>query len=80
MELFDYVFNYLIKNNLKDLQFFLTEEQIKEKTRLVKNGPIRIAFRDALDILYKETNEEKYKEFSLKHFGTWEEVKLTEIL
>jgi hypothetical protein len=33
-----------------------------------------------LDILYEATKEEKYKDFSLKNFGTWEEVKLTEIL
>jgi hypothetical protein len=33
-----------------------------------------------LDLLYDATKEERYKEFTLKHFGTWEEIKLTEIL
>lgn len=78
--LFNHIFKFLVKNNKEDLLYFLSEKQLEEKINLVNNWPIRIWFREALDILYKETWDEKYKEFSLEHFWTWEEVKLTEVL
>ncbi|EKD66637.1 MAG: hypothetical protein ACD_49C00026G0012 [uncultured bacterium (gcode 4)] len=80
MWLFEYIFDYLIKNNKENLLFFLTEEELNNKIKLVNKWPIRIWFREALNLLYKETWDEKYKDFSLKNFWTWEEVKLTEIL
>ncbi|UFX83127.1 amino acid--tRNA ligase-related protein [Candidatus Absconditicoccus praedator] len=80
MGLFEHIFNYVVKNNKEDLLFFLSEEELKNKIDLVNKGPMRIGFREALDLLYKETGDEKYKDFSLKNFGTWEEVKLTEVL
>ena len=36
--------------------------------------------KKVLELLFKETGEEKYKEFTLRNFGSWEEVKITEIL
>jgi asparaginyl-tRNA synthetase len=36
--------------------------------------------REALELLYRETGNKKYKEFTLKYFGSWEEIKITEIL
>jgi aspartyl/asparaginyl-tRNA synthetase len=69
-----------VKNNRIDLLFFLTEEQLNQKEELVKNWPKRISFKEALDLLYEYTKDKKYKEFSLKNFWIWEEVKLTEIL
>ena len=80
MWLFEHIFNYIIKNNKEDLLFFISEEELNKKIQFVKNEPKRITFREALDLLYKGTNNEKYKEFSLKNFGSWEEVRLTEIL
>ena len=56
------------KNNKEDLLFFISEEELNKKINLVKNWPKRITFREALDLLYKDTNNEKYKEFSLKNF------------
>ncbi len=72
----------LLKNNREDLDYFLEEEKINELQKLslnIFNIP-KINYEKALELLYKETNEEKYKEFTLKNFGAWEEVKLTEIL
>jgi hypothetical protein len=60
--------NYIFKNNVDDLQFFLTDKQIDEKKHIIKKGPIRIKFHDALKLLYEETKEEKYKEFTMKYF------------
>lgn len=78
--LYNAVFDYLVKNNSKDLLFFLSENTLDKKIELVKKWPTRITFRDALNLLYEATKDERYKEFTLKYFWTWEEVKLTEIL
>lgn len=72
----------LLKKNKEDLAYFLTEEKLDELDKFSKdilNIP-RITFREALDLLYKETGDKKYKDFTLKYFGSWEEVKITEIL
>lgn len=78
--LYNAVFDYLVKNNSKDLLFFLSENTLNKKIELVKKWPTRITFRDALNLLYEATKDERYKEFTLKYFWTWEEIKLTEIL
>ena len=41
---------------------------------------IKISFKESLDLLYKDTNDLKYLEYTLKHFGSWEEIRLTEVL
>ena len=78
--LFSSVFNYLVEHNSEDLLFFLWENALKNKIDLVKKLPTRVTFREALNLLYEATKNERYKEFTLKHFWTWEEIKLTEIL
>ena len=78
--LYNYIFNYLVENNSEDLLFFLSEEKLKNKIYLTKKWPERITFKKALDLLYENTNNEHYKEFTLKYFWTREEIKLTEIL
>ena len=78
--LYNAVFNYLVEHNSEDLLFFLSDEALKKKVELVKKWPTRVTFREALNLLYDATKDERYKEFTLKYFGTWEEIKLTEIL
>lgn len=80
MELFEYIMQYIFDNNMDDLRVFLDEQQIKEKQDIIKKWPIRINFNDALSLLYKETQDDKYKEFTMKNFWSWEEIKLTELL
>ena len=72
----------LLEKNKKDLLYFLTDDKLRELEELSKNifEIPRITFRGVLDLLYKETGDEMYKEFSLKNFGALEEVKITEIL
>lgn len=78
--LYEYIFYYLLENNKQDLLFFLSEDELNKKVEITRKWPKRIWFREALNILFKETWNEKYKDFSLENFWTWEEVKLTEIL
>jgi len=72
----------LLKKNKENLSFFLVEEKIKklqEFSEKIFDIP-KITFKEALDLLYKETGNKKYKKFTLQNFGSWEEVKITEIL
>ena len=71
----------LIKHNKKNLEYFLSDEKIEELISFKNNifDIPRITFKEALELLYKETKNEKYKTFTSKHFGDWEEIKLTEI-
>ena len=79
-ELFESIAQYLFKNCEASLKYFLSNEQFEEKKRIVLKKPTRISFFDALKKLYEDTGDSKYATFSLKHFGTWEEVRLTEIM
>jgi len=72
----------LLEKNKEDLAYFLSEEKLKkldEFANEILKIP-KITFKEALELLYKETGDEKYNEFTLKHFGSWEEIKITEIL
>jgi aspartyl/asparaginyl-tRNA synthetase len=78
--LYEYIMEYIFKNNMDDLKVFLSDSQIEEKKNIIKKGPIRIQFYDALNLLYEATKDDKYKEFTMKHFWSREEIKLTELL
>jgi asparaginyl-tRNA synthetase len=81
LDLLEHVTNYLLTHNSRDLQALLTTEDMLELEYTFNRKNLEhIAYREALDLLYKDTGDAKYKEFSLKHFGAWEEVKLTEIV
>lgn len=71
----------LLEKNREDLGYFLSEEKLEELDNFANNllNIPKITFKEALDLLYKETKDEKYKIFTLKNFGSWEEIKLTEI-
>jgi aspartyl/asparaginyl-tRNA synthetase len=76
------IINDLLKKNEEDLAFFLSNKKLKELENLANNIQRipKITFREALNSLYSETKEEKYKKFTMQNnFGIWEEVKLTEI-
>lgn len=69
----------LLKRNIDDLNFFLYDEDIDDLKNLVKHSKLgtHMTFEQALDLLYRTTKDPKYKEFTTKHFGSWEEIKLT---
>ena len=72
----------LVKKNKEDLKYFLSEEKMKELKDFAEKilDIPKITFKEALELLYKETGNEKYKDFTLKNFGSWGEIKITEIL
>jgi len=72
----------LLEKEENSLKYFLSESKINELKILSQNilEIPKITFKEALKLLYENTKDEKYKEFSLKNFGSWEEIKLTEIL
>jgi aspartyl/asparaginyl-tRNA synthetase len=72
---------YLLKHNSDDLGYFLSDSELGQLGTIFNNQAFeRITFKEALSLLEKDTGESVYKEFSLKHFGSWEEVRLTELL
>src|SRR3990167_999738 len=76
-----YITKYLIRNNSDDLFYYLTKKEIKLLAKTFDNeNIIELPLKEALKILYSETKNTAYKKFSLKNFGSWEEIKLTEIL
>ncbi len=72
----------LLEKEKESMAFFLNEEKLIELKKLAKRilDIPQITFREALNLIYKETKNKKYKEFALKNFGSWEEVKITQIL
>jgi asparaginyl-tRNA synthetase len=74
----------LLKNNADSLAHFLIDSRLDElKTlafRLKSKKIPKLTFMEALDKLYCATKDEKYKKFTMLHFGSWEEVKLTELM
>ncbi|VVB74651.1 Asparagine--tRNA ligase [uncultured archaeon] len=73
-----HIMKQLLKHNKDDLSFFLTDEDMAEfKNMTKKRLGTEITFEQALDILYRSTKEDKYKKFTAKYFGSWEEIKVT---
>lgn len=81
MGLMRYIVLHLLEHNLDNLLHFLTQSEIDDlRQTFAEENIARLTFKEALDILYRDTNDSVYKEFSMKHFGAWEEIRLTEIL
>ena len=78
--LVDTIFQHLVRHNKDNLLFFLDAETLEKKRKIMEADPITIAFKDALDMLYIDTKDEKYKLFSMEHFWSREEIRLTELL
>ena len=65
----------------ESLEYFLTEAEIQSLERaFVRDAFKYVTLKEALALLYEDTGDSRYQEFSLKHFGSWEEIRLTEIL
>jgi len=72
----------LLNRNEEDLDFFLSTKKLKELGEWVPNikKTPRVTYATAQKALYKETGSQKYAPFTMQdNFGSWEEVKLTEI-
>lgn len=70
----------LINYNSKDLGYFIDDRKIRELKDMFSRPIQIITLKEALSLLYEDTKYEKYKKFTLQNFGSWEEVRLTEIV
>ena len=73
------IINYLLVNNEESLSHFLKNKKLKDLNNLGEGKFKEIKFSEALEYLYDDTKQDKYKSFTLKNFGSWEEIRLTEI-
>jgi aspartyl/asparaginyl-tRNA synthetase len=81
INLLRHIVTHLLTNNRSDLSVFLSEEDIASLANSLEEKNITyLTFREAIKLLYDDTGEEKYQEQTLKHFGAWEEIRLTNIL
>jgi len=76
-----FIVSYLIKNCEKEIKVFLKKLDIKELRRFLelKNFE-KITFHNAFKLLEKKMNNRKYNKVTVKNFGAYEEVLLTEII
>jgi aspartyl/asparaginyl-tRNA synthetase len=76
-----HIVEYLLKNNKKNLSYFLNDGDIESLSTAFSSENFEImSLKEALSRIYNETKDSKYKDFSLKHFGAWEEVFLTNLV
>ena len=72
------IINELLRKNKEDLAYFLYDEDIDYLKKFSSNKKgTELTFEQALDLLYRSTKNSKYKKFTSKYFGAWEEVKLS---
>lgn len=79
INLIDFIINHLLKHNEQNLAFFLNKKELNGLTKGIKNNTYSVPFVDVLNALFKETKNDKYKEFTMKNFGSWEEIMITQI-
>ena len=83
LNLLKQILSDLLGNNYRNLSFFLREEKLNELKILTERLPniTKVAFSEALKILYGDTKNEKYERFTMENnFGSWEEVRITNLL
>lgn len=70
-----------VGNESSALKQYLTDDEIAYLPDAVAHDQFEtLTLKQALDLLYRDSADERYKKFSLKHFGSWEEVRLTQIV
>lgn len=71
----------VVEKESEALAYFLAPEALTSlKDSFSDQNIVTLTFREALQALYEDTKEDRYKELTLKHFGSWEEVRLTELM
>lgn len=76
-----FLVSYLLRNNLNDLEFFLRRRDILDLEEFSRLKTFEIVtFHEAFKLLKKKTGLKKYDKASIKFFGSYEEILLTEII
>ncbi|MFH1064178.1 MAG: amino acid--tRNA ligase-related protein [Candidatus Woesearchaeota archaeon] len=78
--LLDTLVGDLLHNNEADLAVFLEDEDMKHLSGMIEKDIPQLTLKEALDELYRDTKDEKYKRFSLQEFHSWEEIRLTQLV
>lgn len=76
-----HITTYLIEHNKDDLAHYLNDEEMNElRSSFDEKMITTLTFEQAMNHLYEHTKDEKYRDVSLKNFGSYEEVMLTRLL
>ena len=80
-EFLQFLIGYLLKNCNKELNVFLRQKDIKELKKFIKLKNFKqVTFHEAFRLLRERTQNKKYNTVTIKNFGAYEEVLLTEII
>jgi asparaginyl-tRNA synthetase len=76
-----FLIGYLLKNCNTELNIFLKQRDIRELKNFVKlEGFKQITFHEAFKLLREGTQNKKYNTVTIRNFGAYEEILLTEII
>jgi len=78
--MFGRIITDLLRYNEIDLAVFIDDKEMKELEDTFSRPIPIITLKEALALLREDTADDKYKGFTLEHFHSWEEVRLTEIV
>jgi asparaginyl-tRNA synthetase len=75
-----HIVDRLLARNEADLAVFLSEPKLQSLESMLSKSLHDVTLAQALDVLYEDTKDPNYKEFTLQRFGAWEEIRLTQCL
>lgn len=76
-----FLVNHLVVNLIKELEFFLCKKDLVALESFAQLKKFdKIKFHEAFNLLWKKTKNQRYKKITIKNFGAYEEVLLTEII
>ena len=76
-----FLIGYLLKNCNKELNVFLMQGEIKELKKFIKFKNFKqVTLHDAFRLLREGTQKKKYNTVTIRNFGAYEEILLTEII
>lgn len=78
--LVDRTMSDLVTRCSESLRYFVDDEHLDEIAQGLSARLTFMTFAEALEILSEATGDRRYLEHSLAHFGTWEEIKLTNLV
>jgi asparaginyl-tRNA synthetase len=75
------IINDVVVESYDSLRMFLAPEEIDDVRESFEPGNIEhLTLKEALAILHRDCKDDRYKQLTLKHFGAWEEIRLTKII
>lgn len=79
--LMQHIVSYLLAKHKESLFYFLSKKEVGGLSRVFSpENFILITFSEALKMLYIDTQDKRYEKFSMEHFSSWEEIRLTELV